>query len=124
MREPLYPAPYADVNEALRDLLARMQTILAGHFVGMYLSGSLALGDFDPRTSDIDFVVVTDAVLSDDLFSALQDMHARFDESRSPWAAKVEAVYIPRDAFRHLAPTNATYPQIEKGRTVLTNLDI
>jgi len=76
MREPLYPTPYADVNEALRDLLARMQTILEGHFVGMYLSGSLALGDFDPRTSDIDFVVVTDAVLSDDLFSALQDMHA------------------------------------------------
>ncbi len=124
MREPLYPTPHADVNGVLRDLLAQVQTILGAHFVGMYLSGSLALGDFDPRSSDIDVVVVTDSALSDDLFAALQDMHARFDESRSPWAAKVEAVYIPRDALRHSAPTSARYPQIEKGGTlVMDNLE-
>ena len=118
MREPHYPTPHADVNGVLRDLLAQVQTILGTHFVGMYLSGSLALGDFDPRSSDIDVVVVTDTALSDDLFVAIRDMHARFDESRSPWAAKVEAVYIPLDALRHSAPTSARYPQVEKGRTL------
>jgi len=79
----------------------------------MYLSGSLALGDFDPRSSDLDLVVVTDDALSNDLFVALREMHARFDTSGFPWAAKVDAVYIPQDALRHSAPTHEQYPQIE-----------
>jgi hypothetical protein len=118
MREPLHPTLYADVNAVLHDFLASIQAVVGSHFRGMYLSGSLALGDFDPHSSDIDFVVVTDVALSDDLFVALQDMHARFDESLSPWAAKVEAVYIPQDALRHYAPSPARYPQVEKGRTL------
>jgi hypothetical protein len=79
----------------------------------MYLSGSLALGDFDPRSSDLDLVVVTDDALSNDLFVALREMHARFDTSGLPWAARVDAVYIPQDALRHYAPTHEQYPQIE-----------
>lgn len=117
--EPPQPTPYADVNLALRDVLASARAILGERFVGMYLYGSLALGDFDPRGSDIDVVVVTDAALSDGLFAALRDMHARFDASGSPWARKIEAAYIPRDALRPDAPTAARYPQIEKGGTLV-----
>jgi hypothetical protein len=118
LHEPLHPTPYVDVNAVLHNFLARIQAIVGSHFRGMYVSGSLALGDFDPHSSDIDFVVMTDAALSDDLFVALQDMHARFDESLSPWAAKVEAAYITLDALRNSAPTPARYPQVEKGRTL------
>ena len=110
--------PYADVNAVLHDFAARIRAILGSHFLGMYLYGSLALGDFDPHSSDIDFIVVTDAEIADDLFMALQEMHAHFDESGSPWAAKVEAAYIPQGALRHSAPTSAQYPQIEKGRSL------
>ncbi len=113
MHERLHPTPYADVNAALHDLLRRIQAILGKHLRGMYLSGSLALGEFDPRSSDLDVVVVTDDVLSHDLFVALQQMHVRFDTSGLPWAAKVDAVYIPQAALRHPAPTLEHYPQIE-----------
>jgi hypothetical protein len=118
MSELVAPTYYADVNEVLHSFEARLLTLLGSHFVGMYPSGSLALGDFDPQSSDIDMVIVTDVELSGDLFAALHDLHAHFDESRSPWAAKVEAVYIPPEALRHSAPTPAQYPQIEKGRTL------
>jgi hypothetical protein len=110
-----YPTPYADVNTVLHNFVVRIQAILGNHFRGMYLYGSLALGDFDPYHSDIDFIVVTDAELADDLFVALQELHARFDKSPSPWAAKIEAAYIPRSALHHVAPTQARYPQVEKG---------
>jgi Domain of unknown function (DUF4111)/Nucleotidyltransferase domain len=119
MPEPLQPTPYADVNEALRELRVQAHTILGPHFVGMYLSGSLALGDFDPHSSDIDLVIVTDAPLSDDLFAALQEMHARFAAGGSPWAAKLEAVYIPEQALRRDAPTGAVYPVLEKCRALV-----
>src|SRR6476661_10943946 len=116
MLERPEPTPYADVNDALRDLLAGVRAVLGARFVGMYLTGSLALGDFDPRTSDIDFAVVTTGTLSDDLVKALRDLHARFDTGGSPWAGKVEAVYIPRAALRDAAPTGVQHPQVEKGR--------
>ena len=63
MLEPLHPTPYAGVNAVLHHFLASIQAIVGSHFRGMYLSGSLALGDFDPRSSDIDFIVVTGATL-------------------------------------------------------------
>jgi predicted nucleotidyltransferase len=118
MDEQLHLTPYANVNAVLHDFLVSIQAILGSHLRGMYLFGSLALGDFDPHGSDIDFVVVTDADIADDLFRALHDMHARFDASLSPWAAKVEAVYIPQDALRRATQTPGQYPQVEKGRTL------
>ena len=48
------PTAYPDVNAVLAELSASVQTVLGHHFVGMYLYGSLALGDFNPRSSDID----------------------------------------------------------------------
>ncbi len=59
MSVPLHPTPYADVNAVLSDFLARIRLILGDRFRGMYLDGSLALGDFNPQSSDIDFVVTT-----------------------------------------------------------------
>lgn len=112
------PTPHLHVNDALFDLASRIQTILGSQFVGMYLYGSLAIGDFDLLSSDIDFIVVTDSAISDDACEALREMHAQFDVSDSPWAKKIEAAYIPREALRHAQPTPALYPQLEKGLTL------
>lgn len=116
MSEAIHPTPYTNVNVVLRELLTSTQAILGSHFLGMYLSGSLALGDFDARSSDVDLVVVTDAELPDDLVEALRAMHAQFDASGSPWAAKVDAVYIPQEALRSSAASSGSYPQVEWGR--------
>lgn len=120
MAETMHPTPYADVNAVLRDFLAHIQAIIGDQLRGMYLIGSLALGDFDPHSSDIDFVVVTADELPEAAFLALREMHMRFAASGSPWATKIEAVYIPQAALRHsgATPTTARYPQIEKGGTL------
>lgn len=72
----LSPTPHPDVNEILNLLFTNIKEILQGQFVGMYLFGSLANGDFDEH-SDIDVLIVTDGEISSDTFSALQDMHAK-----------------------------------------------
>jgi len=84
----------------------------------MYLSGSLALGDFDPQGSDIDFVVVTAGELPEDRIAALSDLHALFDAGGSPWVGRIEAVYIPREALRDYHTAQGRYPQVEKGTTL------
>jgi len=51
---------YPEVNAVLQELLSGARALLGPRFVGMYLDGSLAIGDFDPGKSDLDFVVVTE----------------------------------------------------------------
>ena len=122
MTELMNPTPYVEVNAVLHEFLVSIRAILGSHFCGMYLSGSLALGDFDLRSSDIDFVVVTDAELADDLVEALGDMHAQFDASGTPSVTKIDAVYIPQEALRCPALASGRYPQIEWGDTPLGTL--
>src|SRR5437879_565536 len=70
------PTPHPKVNALLRELFKSVKGVLGSHFVGMYLDGSLASGDFD-QESDIDFVVVSEHPITDNLFAALAAMHER-----------------------------------------------
>jgi len=106
--------PYPDVNALLQELLSGVETVLGDHFVGMYLYGSLASGDFD-QSSDIDFVVVTDDEIAGDRFLALRAMHARIAASHSRWATELEGSYIPQVALRRYDPANAQHPRIDRG---------
>jgi hypothetical protein len=107
--------PYSDVDAVLAAFKERIEEILGTHFRAMYLYGSLALGDFDSKTSDIDFLIVTGSLIADDLFTRLHEMHREFAESDSPWSGKIEAAYVPVNALNDTAPTAVKYPQIEKG---------
>jgi hypothetical protein len=60
--------PYPQINAVLQELLSGVRAILGRRLVGMYLDGSLGIGDFDPDKSDLDFVVVTDGELSAETF--------------------------------------------------------
>ena len=106
--------PYADINAVLDRLRAEVQRALGDRFVGMYLHGSLASGDFDPQRSDVDFVVVTAGALPDALFPALAALHARLIGSGLSWAAKLEGTYFPDQALRRYTPSDALYPSVNE----------
>lgn len=108
------PTPYPEVNTILQELLESVQRILGNHFIGMYLEGSLTSDDFD-RDSDIDFVVVADADISGNLFSALQTMHERIATSDSWYAIQLEGSYVSQHALRRYDPEHALHPNIERG---------
>ncbi|NOZ29825.1 MAG: DUF4111 domain-containing protein [Chloroflexi bacterium] len=103
---------YPDVDLVLRALLAGVREVLGERFVGLYVHGSLAIGDFDPLRSDVDFVVVTDGELPDEMLPALEAMHARLAASGMRWAKKLEGSYIPRDALRRYDPARARHPAL------------
>lgn len=114
------PTPYQDVNVFLNLLLSRMQAILRDKFIGFYLGGSLALGDFNPHRSDIDFVAVTVDELPPEMIAALAAMHTRLRATGTKWARKLDGSYVPRQVFRHWTADHPPCPFVEDDQFYLT----
>ena len=107
------PTSYSDVNAVVHELLTSLHVILGAQLQGVYLVGSLALSDFHPQASDLDLLVVTGGTLSDETVASLRDLHQRFDQSASVWAARLDVVYIPQEILREAFPTGVRYPVLE-----------
>jgi predicted nucleotidyltransferase len=116
------PTPYPEVNKVLNLLLINAREILGHQFLGMYLYGSLSSGDFDPHTSDIDFLVVTTNTLSDKTVSEIEAMHNRIWETGWKWAAKLEGAYVPQESIRRHDPGNAPCPTVNEGQFYVAGL--
>jgi hypothetical protein len=110
-----FPTPYEDVNAIVAALASGIQEALGASFVGIYLDGSLALGDFDPGKSDIDFVAVTEDEVTELAFGALQALHARLAAGPSRWGQELEGSYISRQAIGARDPRPAAQPYIDRG---------
>jgi predicted nucleotidyltransferase len=90
---------YPELNSVLDDLLTSVRTALADSFVGAYLQGSFAVGDFDDH-SDVDFVIAVSDELSGDQIAALQEIHKRVFALGSEWARHLEGSYFPVAVLR------------------------
>ncbi len=106
------PTPYPEINVVLDQVLSGAREALGTGLAGMYLYGSLAGGDFNPRSSDIDFLVVTEGELADRVIAALKEMHDRIAAGGGPWTARLEGAYIPRAALRRYDPARARHPTL------------
>jgi predicted nucleotidyltransferase len=116
------PTPYAEVNEVLCSLLSSVKEILADQFVGMYLYGSLSSGDFNPQTSDIDFLVVTKDGLPHETIDDLEAMHQRTWRTGFKRAGKLEGAYVPRELIRRHDTNGAPCPTVNEGRFYAASL--
>jgi len=117
--ESKHPNLYPDVNKILNLLLTNVQEILGNQLVGMYLYGSLSSGDFNPESSDIDFLVVTTSTLSDKAIADLRSMHQRIWKSGQKWASKLEGSYIPKRDIRRHDPRSGPCPTVNEGKFYL-----
>jgi hypothetical protein len=113
--------PYRDVNVFLNLVLTNMQAALGEQFIGFYLGGSLALGDFDPLRSDIDFVAVTADELLPEMLIALEEMHTRLWATGTKWAMKLAGSYVPRQVLRCWISEHTPCPFVEEDRFCVTN---
>ena len=83
----------------LGELVSRIPSILGDDFVGVYLQGSFAIGDYDEH-SDVDFIVVLEEGLNPQQVDALQVMHDEVYQLDSEWAKHLEGSYFPGEVLR------------------------
>jgi len=100
------PTVHKDVNQTLAILHTSIKEVLKDDFVGLYLYGSLASGDFNPNSSDIDFVTVTKNVLTEAQVGELELMHNSLLATNKKWIQKLEGSYIAKEAFRRYDPND------------------
>lgn len=114
-----HPAtPYQELNDVLRTLVRSAQEILDDNFLGAYLQGSFAVGDFDPH-SDADFIVVMGRDLTGDEVEALQVMHDRIYSLGPEWAKHLEGSYFPEEILRDLARVDEKLWYLDHGARAL-----
>lgn len=109
-----HPTPHEDVNALLRMLQGDVTRILGHSLVGMYLTGSLALGNLTAG-SDVDVVVATQGELAAETLAALRAMHQRLYATGMRWSDQLEVDYIPLAALRRHDPARAEYPHLTRG---------
>lgn len=96
----MQPTPYPDINRHLDTLLQAMQAVLGENLVGLYLFGSLVTGDFNPETSDIDLLAVTESGINDREFEQLDRMHLDFIARNPEWHNRLEVAYLSTSALK------------------------
>ncbi|HEX2990617.1 MAG TPA: aminoglycoside adenylyltransferase domain-containing protein, partial [Anaerolineales bacterium] len=122
MLEQVRPTSYPEVNEVLSILLRNVKEILGEQFIGMYLYGSLSSGDFDPETSDIDFLVVTRTILPIETIKKLEEMHNQTWATSLKRAGKLEGAYVPQALICRHDPQGAACPTVNEGQFYVAQL--
>ncbi len=116
------PTPYLELNQVLHELVTRIQEILLDDFIGAYLQGSFAVGDFDLH-SDVDFIIVIDEDLVNDQIDALQVMHGQIYQLESNWAQHLEGSYFPKEILRYPANQGSKVWYLDHGARSLIRSD-
>lgn len=111
-----------ELNDVLSHLVAGVRERLGANYVGAYLQGSLAVGDFDD-TSDVDFLVVVDREVAAKSVESLQEFHRALYQHPSRWAQHLEGSYVPRAALANLPPPRREVLYLDHGSTTFERSD-
>jgi aminoglycoside adenylyltransferase-like protein len=109
------PTPYSDLNAVLAHLVEGAKTLLGDNFVGAYLQGSFAVGDFT-EFSDCDFIIVTARDITPEELPPFQALHAGIHDLPYPyWRTGLEGSYIPAPILRRWSETPRDPPGEPRG---------
>lgn len=108
-----------DVPESVRALLEQivdsLQLLLGDNLVGIYLHGSLAMGSFNPESSDIDFLIIVGSKLDVRIKRAI--IHSLLELSKSVPKNGLEMSIVLREEltdFKYPTPYELHYSNMWK----------
>lgn len=113
-----FPTPYPDLNDVLHEMVAGIRTVLDANFVGAYLQGSFAVGDFDEH-SDVDWIVIIRDDMTEAQVAGLQALHPRIYDLPCPWAQHLEGSYFPQAVWRDYTQAGGDVWYLDHGSTVM-----
>lgn len=113
--------PNEDLQELLQALQAQIPNALENNLEGIYVKGSLALGDFNSETSDVDLLVVTKRDVSEMQFARLDALHRQIQSLPNRYRNDLEVAYIPAAFLNNFVP-GQLHASIERGEQLKRKL--
>jgi hypothetical protein len=101
---------YGSINGLLAEWVRGTKHILGDDVIGLYLTGSLAYGDFVPDRSDIDLQAVVRRPLTEEELQSIEQLHRRMDTHHPEWAGRTDCSYVPLDLLREVSPPTTPRP--------------
>ena len=101
---------YPAINIVLTEWAEGLKRLVGKKIVGLYLSVSLAYGDFVPGRSDIDLQAVVRSPLTQDELRAVEELHKQTERRCPEWAERIECSYVPLELMRELTPPATPRP--------------
>src|SRR5437868_10098577 len=92
--------PSPAINAVLTEWVEGLKRLLGKKVIGMYLSGSLAYGDFVPDRSDIDLEAVVRSPLTDDELISVEQLDKDIERGCPEWADRIECSYVPLELMQ------------------------
>lgn len=101
---------HPQVRDRVNQHLQTVDQAIPGLIEMLYLTGSVALGDYRPTASDIDFLAVTSRPLNDDDLPVLARIHASI-----PTAPYYDGLYLDRAELTVTPDDEQTVPHVLNG---------
>jgi len=89
-----------DAKALIAGFYPEVRRVLGDRIVGLLPFGSLAIGDFDPVSSDLDIVVATDLPLENEMEVRLRELYVELARRDGTWWKRLEVAIIPVDLLR------------------------
>jgi len=101
---------YPAINTVLSGWAEGLKRLLGEKIVGLYLSGSLAYGDFVRDRSDIDLQAVVRNPLTEAELRSIEQLHRQVERSCPEWASRIDCSYVPLELMHELKPPATPRP--------------
>ena len=114
---PLLPGETPeDVRSILANLRDSIDRTFGKRLLALCLTGSLTYGDFDPGSSDIDYLAVLTEPVTDAERAQLIAAHAEIFDRYPVWRERIEGSFITRAMLASVLPPECGRPYVNGGR--------
>jgi hypothetical protein len=107
------------LHPLLQEYLGRLKQEMPGQIVAFYLEGSIALGEFNPRLSDIDFIAVLNGKITTEEFLNILRIHKALEKQYPAW--KMSGMYFQVQDIGCQGPTKQPFSAYRDGRLKWAN---
>lgn len=103
---------HKDVVELVKYFRMNLEQTLSSKLYGLYLYNSVAMGNFEPAYSDIDFIVILNSSLSNDELEKLKMLHQVFAKTNK-YGNKLDGMYLQRNMLTKSNKDIGKYPYVK-----------
>lgn len=104
-----------DIKKILDSFARGVVSIFTNDLIGLYITGSLSYGHFNPGNSDIDLVVILKKPVSAEQLKLVKKLQLQLEEQNKKWTKRIECSYVPVDMLKNILPPKTPRPYYGEG---------